>query len=164
MISTGITSTSWKRQDFLIIGKDRSSILGLIVFLTVISANHNEELTLLAQALQPLLIIPENTPIAKAIALPPNAIEQVSSIVSQQISAECADMKTHVLWIQQKSNQPQITCNLTYEKKKTITITGMLDMDRCHGYFLCFLAQRVERDHAFKFFHRNWRIHIMHAE
>ncbi|TRZ08551.1 hypothetical protein HGM15179_018555 [Zosterops borbonicus] len=76
VISTGVTGTSWKRQEFLIIGKNRSNILGLIIYPTVIKANQNEELTVLAQALQAPLIIPENTPIAKAIALPPNAIDQ----------------------------------------------------------------------------------------
>lgn len=101
LIPTGVTRTSWKRQELLIIGKDSSSILGLIVFPTVISANHKKELMVLAQALQAPLIIPENTPIAKAIPLPPNTMEKVLSTVSQQTSAECADMKTHVLWIQQ---------------------------------------------------------------
>ncbi|TRZ08754.1 hypothetical protein HGM15179_018351, partial [Zosterops borbonicus] len=94
---SGVTGTSWKRQEFLIIGKDRSSILGLIIYPTVIAANQNEELTVLAQALRAPLIIPENTPIAKAIALPPNAVDQhIMPIASQQTAVEDGDMETHV--------------------------------------------------------------------
>ncbi|KAF4797060.1 hypothetical protein TURU_077943 [Turdus rufiventris] len=102
VISTGVTGTSWKRQEFLIIGKDKSSILGLIIYPTVISVNHNEELTVLAQALQTPLIIPENTPIAKVIALPSNAIgPQVTPIVNQQASSGSEDMEMSVFWVKQ---------------------------------------------------------------
>lgn len=61
VIPTGVIGTSWKRQDFLIIGKDWSSILGLIVYPSIISADCNEELAVLAKSLLPPLIIPENT-------------------------------------------------------------------------------------------------------
>ncbi|TRZ06656.1 hypothetical protein HGM15179_020449 [Zosterops borbonicus] len=84
VIPTGFTGTSWKRQDFLIIGKDRSSILGLIVYPSIISANCNEELTGLAKSLRSPWIIPENTSIAKAIALPFHAMEQVMPVLRQQ--------------------------------------------------------------------------------
>ncbi|TRZ15733.1 hypothetical protein HGM15179_011372 [Zosterops borbonicus] len=49
-------------------GKDRSSILDLIIYPTLVRANCNEELTALAKALRPPLVIPENTSIAKAIS------------------------------------------------------------------------------------------------
>lgn len=44
VIPTGITGTSWKRQEFLIIGKDRSSILRLVIYPPLVLANCNEEL------------------------------------------------------------------------------------------------------------------------
>ncbi|RMC09688.1 hypothetical protein DUI87_13474 [Hirundo rustica rustica] len=59
VIPTGVTGASWKRQDFLIIGKERSSILGLIIYPSIISADRNEELTVSAQPLRPPLTIPE---------------------------------------------------------------------------------------------------------
>lgn len=92
--------TSWKRQEFLIIGKDRSSILGFIIYPSLVFANCNEELTGLAQALRPPLIISENTLTAKAIALPTHTMEQVIPIQDQQVLAEGTDMETAVLWIQ----------------------------------------------------------------
>ncbi|RMC19683.1 hypothetical protein DUI87_03246 [Hirundo rustica rustica] len=128
VISTGVTGTSWKRQEFLIIGKDRSSILGLIIYPTVISENQNEELTVLAQALRAPLTVLENTPIAKAVALPPDATErQVMPINSQQAAAESEDTETHVCWVKLiGQDRPKITCNLMLDNKM-ITITGMLD-------------------------------------
>ncbi|KAF4796720.1 hypothetical protein TURU_081877 [Turdus rufiventris] len=80
-----------------------------------------------AQGLLPPLIISENTPIAKAIALPTQTMEQVMSIQDQQMLSEGTDMETAVLWTQYIGHdQPQISCSLTYNNK-TITILGMLD-------------------------------------
>lgn len=84
MIPTSVTRTLPKRQDFLIISKDRSSILRLVIYPSIVSANQNEELTDLAKGLQPLLTVPENTPVAKATALPPRAAEQVMLVFDQQ--------------------------------------------------------------------------------
>ncbi|XP_039944982.1 uncharacterized protein LOC120764912 [Hirundo rustica] len=84
VIPTGVTGSSWKRQDFLIIGKDRSSVLGLVIYPSVISADRNDELTVLAKPHQPPLIIPPNTSIARAIALPPHAAEQVLPVLREQ--------------------------------------------------------------------------------
>ncbi|RMC09733.1 hypothetical protein DUI87_13520 [Hirundo rustica rustica] len=85
VIPTGVTGSLWKRQDFLIIGKDRSSVLGLVIYPSVISADHNDELTVLAKPHQPPLIIPPpNTSIARAIALPPHAAEQVLPVLREQ--------------------------------------------------------------------------------
>ncbi|RMC20001.1 hypothetical protein DUI87_00847 [Hirundo rustica rustica] len=84
VIPTSVTGSSWKRQDFLIIGKDRSSVLGLVIYPSVISADHNDELTVLAKPHQPPLIIPLNTSIARAIALPPHAAEQVLPVLREQ--------------------------------------------------------------------------------
>lgn len=51
VIPTGVTGMSPKRQDFLIVDKDRSSTLGLVIYPLIVSANQNEELTVLAKAL-----------------------------------------------------------------------------------------------------------------
>lgn len=70
VIPTGVTGASWKARFFnLLRGKNRCNILGLIVYLSIASADGSEELTVLAQPLRPPLVIPENTPIAKAIAI-----------------------------------------------------------------------------------------------
>ncbi|RMB89862.1 hypothetical protein DUI87_33726 [Hirundo rustica rustica] len=84
VIPTGVTGSSWKRQDFLIIGKDRNSVLGLVIYPSVISADRNDELTVLAKPHQPPLIIPPNTSIARAFALPPHAAEQVLPVLREQ--------------------------------------------------------------------------------
>ncbi|RMB89389.1 hypothetical protein DUI87_34216 [Hirundo rustica rustica] len=47
-------------------------------------ADHNDELTVLAKPHQPPLIIPPNTSIARAIALPPHAAEQVLPVLREQ--------------------------------------------------------------------------------
>ncbi|TRZ08250.1 hypothetical protein HGM15179_018857 [Zosterops borbonicus] len=65
-------------------GKDRSSILGLIIYPSIIYANCNEESAVLAKPLRPPLVIPENTSIAKAVALPSHAVEQVMPVLRQQ--------------------------------------------------------------------------------
>lgn len=101
VIPTGVTGTTWKRQDFLITGKDRCSILGLIVYPSIISANQNEELTVLAQALRPPLILPENTPVAKAIALPPHVTKQIMPVISQQVLPVNEDVDIHATWVKQ---------------------------------------------------------------
>lgn len=74
--------------------KTKSYILELIIYPSVISANRNAELTVLAQALQSPLIVPKNAPIAKAIALPSNTIKRVTPIVSQQVSSKSKNIKT----------------------------------------------------------------------
>lgn len=127
VIPTGVTGTSWKRQDFLIVGKDRCSILGLIVYPSIASADCNEELTVLAQPLRPPLIIPENTPIAKAIALPSHPTKQVMPVADQEASFSPEDVDIHANWVKQIGrDRPVIVCNLTC-RDKTISIKGMLD-------------------------------------
>lgn len=73
-VPTGVTGTSQKRQDFLIMEKDRNCFLGF-VYPTIVSANCNEEPTVLTQAYQPPSVIPEKTPIVTAIVLPANLAE-----------------------------------------------------------------------------------------
>ncbi|RMC20139.1 hypothetical protein DUI87_00985 [Hirundo rustica rustica] len=48
------------------------------------SADRNKELTVLAKSLRPPLIIPQNTSIAKAIAMPSHAVEQDMPVFHQQ--------------------------------------------------------------------------------
>ncbi|TRZ06189.1 hypothetical protein HGM15179_020917, partial [Zosterops borbonicus] len=78
--------------------KDRSSILGLIIYPTLVWANCNEELTILAKALRPPLVIPENTSIAKAIALPSHTTEQVMPVFRQQDSPSSEHVEVHATW------------------------------------------------------------------
>lgn len=99
VIPTGVTGTSWKRQDFLIIDKDRSSILGLIVYPSILSADRNEKVTVLAKDLRPPLIIPENTSIAKAITLPSHAMEQVMPVLHQQDFPSGEHLEVHASWM-----------------------------------------------------------------
>lgn len=125
VIPTGVIGTSWKRQDFLIIGKDWSSILGLIVYPSIISADCNEELAVLAKSLLPPLIIPENTWIAKAITLPSHAMEQVMPVLQQQEFPSGEHVEVHTSWMKHTGqDQPIIACQLTCGKK-VIMIKGM---------------------------------------
>lgn len=125
MVSTGVTGTSRKRQDFLIIGKERNRILGLVVFPSIVSANYNEELTVLAQAWNPPLVIPARTPIARAIALPANIIEHLTEC--QQVSFGSSGVTPDVFWVQHIGrDRPQLTCSLTCNNK-TVQITGLVD-------------------------------------
>ncbi|RMC20167.1 hypothetical protein DUI87_01013 [Hirundo rustica rustica] len=113
VIPTGVTGASWKRQDLLIIGKERSNILGLIIYPSIISADCNEELTVLAQPLHPPLTVPENTLIAKAIALPSHATEQVMPVLDQKISPCGEHVEIHATWVKQiGQDRPIIVCDL----------------------------------------------------
>lgn len=126
-ISTGVTGTSYKRQDFLIIGMDRNSTLGLIVYPSIVSVNRNEEITVLAKALQPPLTIAENTPIAKAIALPAHAMEQVMPVFNEEGFPFREHIEVHTTWIKHIGrDRPIVTYQLTCGNR-TITITGMID-------------------------------------
>lgn len=127
VIPTGVTGMSWKRQEFLIIGRDRRSILGLIIYPSIISANQNEELTVLAQALRPPLTVPKNTSIAKAIALPSHATEQVMPVLNQQFPSCGEHAEVHAMWVKQIGrDRPIIVCDLICNGQK-ITIEGILD-------------------------------------
>ncbi|RMC04548.1 hypothetical protein DUI87_18793 [Hirundo rustica rustica] len=127
VIPTGVTGSSWKRQDFLIIGKDRSSVLGLVIYPSVISADHNDELTVLAKPHQPPLIIPPNTSIARAIALPPHAAEQVLPVLREQDPPSGEHMEVHASWVKHIGRErPILVCELT-QGDKTIAVKGMLD-------------------------------------
>lgn len=127
-ISTSVTRISHKRQDFLIIGMDRNSTLGLIVYPSIVSANRNEEITVLAKALQPPLTIAKNTPIAKAIALPVHAMEQVMPVFDEKGFPFRKHVEVHTSWIKHiDRDRPTATYQLTCEER-TIIITGMLDM------------------------------------
>ncbi|RLW01855.1 hypothetical protein DV515_00007752 [Chloebia gouldiae] len=66
--------------------RDRSSILGLVVYPSLISANHKEELMVTAKALRPPLTIPQNTPIAQAMALPSQPEKQIMPVFNKQDS------------------------------------------------------------------------------
>ncbi|RMC19586.1 hypothetical protein DUI87_03145 [Hirundo rustica rustica] len=128
VIPTGVTRSSWKRQDFLIIGKDRSSGLGLVIYPSVISADHNDELTVLAKPHHPPLIIPPKTSIARAIALPPHAAEQVLPVLQEQNPPSGEHMEVHASWVKHiGQDRPILVCELT-QGDKTITVKGMLDM------------------------------------
>lgn len=109
-VLTGVTGKSQKRQDFLIMGKDRNCFLGLVVYPTIVSANCNEELTVLTQAYQPPSVIPEKTPIVTAIALPANLAEW-AWLTKCQSPPESSDTETDVFWIKHiNCDQPQMTC------------------------------------------------------
>ncbi|RMC20305.1 hypothetical protein DUI87_01152 [Hirundo rustica rustica] len=105
-ISTGITGPSQHRQDFLVVGKERNSILGLLVLPCVMSVNCNEELLVLANACYPPLHIPPRTPIAIAIALPMGTMDQMPPRCFP-VTPE----NPEVLWVQHISEQrPMLTC------------------------------------------------------
>ncbi|RMB96316.1 hypothetical protein DUI87_27181 [Hirundo rustica rustica] len=61
-ISTGITGPSQHRQDFLVVGKERNRILGLLVLPCVMSVNCNEELLVLANACYPPIAYSSQNP------------------------------------------------------------------------------------------------------
>ncbi|RMC13325.1 hypothetical protein DUI87_10860 [Hirundo rustica rustica] len=127
VIPTGFTGTSWKRQVFLLIGKDRSTILGFVIYPSIILADCNEELTVLAKSLRPPLIIPENTSIAKAIALSCHAVEQAMPVLHQQDFPSSEHVEVHASWMKHTDRDRLIfACELTCGKKM-ITIMGMLD-------------------------------------
>ncbi|RMC04184.1 hypothetical protein DUI87_19003 [Hirundo rustica rustica] len=69
-------------------------------------ADHNNELTVLAKPHHPPLIIPPNTSIARAIALPPHAAEQVLPVLREQ------DPPSAQLEAAQKSKDPETTSML----------------------------------------------------
>ncbi|TRZ05946.1 hypothetical protein HGM15179_021161, partial [Zosterops borbonicus] len=79
--------------------KDKSSILGLIIYPTLVWANCNEELTDLAKALGPPLVVPENISIAKAISLPSHITEQVMPVFRQQDSPSSEHVEVHATWV-----------------------------------------------------------------
>lgn len=121
-ISTGFTWTSQERQDFLVVGKERNGILGLLVLPCVISVNCNEELLVLAKACHPPLYIPPRTPIAIATALPTGTAGQVPL---HCFSA--APENPEVLWVQHISQQrPMLTCELSNGGIQ-VNIKGMID-------------------------------------
>lgn len=99
-IPTGITGTSQQRQDFLVIGKERNGILGLLVLPCMISVNCNEELRVLANACHPPLHIPLNTPIAIAIALFMGTADHMPPCGSS-----LAHENPEVLWVQHINTQ-----------------------------------------------------------
>lgn len=121
-ISTGITGTSQNRQDFLVVGKEKNGILGLLVLPCVMSVNCNEELLVLAKACYPPLHIPPKTPMAIAIALPVG--------ITDQTPPRCVSVtpeNPEVLWVQQISQQrPMLTCELSNGGVQ-VNITGMID-------------------------------------
>lgn len=126
-IPTGICGDSHRRQDFLIVGLDRSSILGLIVYPSVVSADKNTELTVLAKALRPPLTVAENTQVARAFALPPHAIEQVMSIFDEEGFPLKEHVEIHASWVKHIGrDRPTLTCQLTCGDR-TIEVRGMLD-------------------------------------
>lgn len=121
-ISTGITGTSQNRQDFLVIGKERNGILGLLVLPCVISVNSNEELRVLANARYPPFHIPPRTPIAIAIALPMGTADHMPPRCFS-----VAHENPEVLWVQHISSQrPMITCELSVGRVQ-VKIQGMID-------------------------------------
>lgn len=121
-ISTGITGTSQKRQDFLVVGKERNSILRLLVLPCEISANCNEELLVLAKTYYPPLHIPPRTPIAIAIALPMGTVDQMPPSCFP-----VAPENPEVLWVQHISQQrPMLTCELSNGGVQ-VSIKGMTD-------------------------------------
>ncbi|RMB94648.1 hypothetical protein DUI87_28883 [Hirundo rustica rustica] len=127
VIPTIVTGSSWKRQDFLIIDKDRSSVLGLVIYPSVISADRNDELTVLAKPHQPPLIIPPNTSIARAIALPPHAAEQFLPVLREQDPPSGEHMEVHASWVKHISrDRPILVCELT-QCDKPIAVKGMVD-------------------------------------
>lgn len=90
-------------------------------------ANQNEELTILAQALRPPLTVPKNTSIAKAIALPSHATEQVMPVLNQQFPSCGGHVEVHAMWVKQIGrDRPIIVCDLICNGQK-ITIEGILD-------------------------------------
>lgn len=91
-ISTGVTGTSQKRQDFLVVGKERNSILGLLVLPCVMPVDCNEELLALAKAYDPPLHSPPRTPIAIAIALPLGT--------ANQLPPRCFSVAPEIFWVQ----------------------------------------------------------------
>lgn len=99
VMPTGVNRTSPKRQDFLIIGKDKSSTLGFVVYPAIISANQNEELTVLAKALQPPLTVAENTLVARAFALPPHAMEQVMPVFDEEEFPMKEHVEVYTTWV-----------------------------------------------------------------
>lgn len=99
-ISTGVTGISQKRQDFLVVGKERNSILGLLVLPCVLSVNCSEELLVLAKACYPPLHIPPRTSMAIVIALPLGTADQMPP--------RCflvAPKNPEVFWVQEINNQ-----------------------------------------------------------
>nr|XP_041572395.1 uncharacterized protein LOC121470046 [Taeniopygia guttata] len=121
-ISTGITGPSQLRQDFLIVGKERNCILGLLVLPCVVSANCNEELLVLAKAYYPPLHIPPRTPIATAIARPMGTMDQIPPRCFPVTSEN-----PEVLWVQHISElRPMLTCELSNGGVR-VTIKGMID-------------------------------------
>ncbi|KAF4794545.1 hypothetical protein TURU_100986 [Turdus rufiventris] len=93
-----------------------------------LATNCNEELTVFARALRPPLTVPENTPIAKAIALPPHPVERVMTVFDQEDPSLNDHVKIHASWVKHIGrDQPFISCQLTCGDK-TITIVGMLNM------------------------------------
>lgn len=121
-ISTAVTGTSQNRQDFLVVGKERNRILGLLVLPCVISVNCNEELLVLAKAYRPPVHIPSSTPIAIAIALPMGTVDQMPPRC-----LPIAPENPEVLWVQHISQQrPVLTCELS-NSGVHVSIKGMID-------------------------------------
>ncbi|RMB92359.1 hypothetical protein DUI87_31234 [Hirundo rustica rustica] len=91
-------------------------------------ADHNDELTVLAKPHQPPLIIPPNTSIARAIALPPHAAEQALPVLREQDPPSGEHMEVHASWVKHIGrDRPILVCELT-QGDKTIAVKGMLDM------------------------------------
>ena len=127
-IPTGVRGTSWKRQDFLILGEDRNSIFGLIIIPTVLAVNCNEELTVLAKALWPPLTIPENLQTAKAMALPPHPLGlQVMEVIDPDHPSYNPRVEVHAVWVQHIGrDRPVIVCRLTH-RERSLEIKGLVD-------------------------------------
>ncbi|RMB88428.1 hypothetical protein DUI87_35228 [Hirundo rustica rustica] len=90
-------------------------------------ADRNDELTVLAKPHHPPLIIPPNTSIARAIALPPHAAEQVLPVLREQDPPSGEHMEVHASWVKHIGQErPILVCELT-QGDKTIAVKGMLD-------------------------------------
>ena len=151
-IPTGVRGTSWKRQDFLILGEDRNSIFGLIIIPTVLAVNCNEELTVLAKALRPPLTIPKNLRIAKAMALPPHPLGlQVMEVIDPDHPSYNDHVEVHAVWVQHIGrDRPIIVCRLTH-RERSFEIKGLVDTgaDVTLVSYI-FLAERVELTNAIR--------------
>ncbi|XP_066063119.1 uncharacterized protein [Chamaea fasciata] len=125
-IPVEVTGISTQRQDFLIVGKDSNSTLGLSVLPTLISANCNEELKVLALAHKAPVVIEPKTPIAVAIALPMNRNERAGY---RELPCDGFTPAPNDRWVKQiTKEQPELECSLTHmESGETVQITGMLD-------------------------------------
>ncbi|TRZ05719.1 hypothetical protein HGM15179_021388 [Zosterops borbonicus] len=123
-LPVAVTGVSKQIQDFLIIGQNSDRDLGLSVLPTVVSANCDKELRVLALARKAPMVIQPKTPIAIAIAWPMNINKGAGY---RETPSEGFSPAPNVRWVKHiTSEEPKLECSLTYSDK-TVKITGMLD-------------------------------------